>query len=45
MIFVSTKTLARLADAGRIESLRLPSGHRRYPRRAIDDLLSQGKAA
>ncbi|MCU1441084.1 MAG: hypothetical protein JWP85_2081 [Rhodoglobus sp.] len=32
LAFVSTKTLARMADSGDIRSIRLPSGHRRYHR-------------
>jgi excisionase family DNA binding protein len=37
-----TRTLARLADAGKLEAFYLPSGHRRYRRADIDRLLATG---
>ncbi len=40
LAFISTKTLSRLADAGRIESLKLDSGHRRYNRIDVLALLT-----
>jgi DNA-binding transcriptional MerR regulator len=41
---VSTKTLAKLADDGVIDSFKLPSGHRRYSRESID-AIKAGDAA
>ena len=35
------RTLARLADAGKIGSYQLPSGHRRYRRADIYALVAQ----
>jgi predicted site-specific integrase-resolvase len=42
--FVSTKTLARMADAGQIASFKLKSGHRRYLREDLEALV-HGDAA
>lgn len=36
---VHVSTIVRWADEGRIPSFRTPTGHRRYPRSAIDALL------
>lgn len=40
LAFVGTKTLARMADKGRIHSLKLDSGHRRYLRTDVLSLLT-----
>lgn len=32
---IDTKTLMRMADRGDIAVVKLPSGHRRYPRAAV----------
>jgi excisionase family DNA binding protein len=36
---VDPKTVTRWANAGRIESIRTPGGHRRIPSSAVDALL------
>lgn len=36
---VSTKTVTRWADAGRIPCIKTPTGRRRYPRDEIDAML------
>lgn len=36
---VDPKTVSRWADAGRIDSIRTPGGHRRYRQSEIDALL------
>lgn len=41
---VSTDTVTRWADAGRIPVYVLPSGHRRYKRADIDRLLTEASA-
>lgn len=35
---VSARTVARWADAGQLEHRKLPSGHRRIPRSALEAL-------
>lgn len=44
---VDTVTLGRWARGGRIESIELPSGHRRYRRSVVDAILApiEGGAA
>lgn len=42
---LSLKTLARLADRGEIEAYELPSGHRRYLRSSIEQLVRPKRAA
>lgn len=37
---VTAKTLGRMADDGTIRARRLPSGHRRYNRQDVENLLS-----
>lgn len=36
---VTVRTVNRWADAGRIPCFRIPSGHRRFPRKQITALL------
>lgn len=38
LLGIHTKTLTRMAQAGSIKSVLLPSGHRRYVREDIDAL-------
>lgn len=40
-LHVDTRTLARWADAEIIPVLELPSGHRRYPKQAIDAIVAE----
>lgn len=42
---VSTDTLKRWEKAGRIESLRTPTGHRRFRRSDVEGLLSPSGTA
>lgn len=42
---VSVDTLRRWADRGLIETVRLPSGHRRYPVSAVDKIRTDRKAS
>jgi predicted site-specific integrase-resolvase len=42
---VTTTTLATWADAGRVEFIRLPSGHRRYFADSVARLAAQVSAA
>ena len=42
LLGVSTTTLAAWADAGRIDCLRLPSGHRRYLAESVHALAAKG---
>jgi excisionase family DNA binding protein len=42
---VSGKTVSRYADLGTLPVLTLPSGHRRFRRSDIDDLLAAGRPA
>lgn len=44
MLYVSTKTLVRMAERGDIEVVKLPSGHRRYIRSQVE-AIRQGSAA
>ncbi|MFF1555777.1 helix-turn-helix domain-containing protein [Rhodococcus erythropolis] len=39
LLHVTTSTVARWAEAGKISSTTTLGGHRRYPRADIDDLL------
>lgn len=43
--YVSTKTLSRLADDGKVRSITLPSGHRRYCREDVEALVHGRSAA
>lgn len=36
---VDVKTVARWADAGRIQYIKTPGGHRRFPESAVNALL------
>lgn len=38
-LFVSVKTLGRMADRGEIAFIKLPSGHRRYDMQSIADAM------
>lgn len=42
---ISTRTLRRMVHDGRIASMQLPSGHRRFHRDVIDSMLKPGDAA
>lgn len=44
MLYVTTKTLVRMAERGDIEVIKLPSGHRRYIRSQVE-AIRQGRAA
>lgn len=37
---VTVRTLQRYADSGQLSFIALPSGHRRYPREAVEALLA-----
>ncbi len=41
MFRVSTKTLARWAEAGKLEAIRTPGGHYRYRRSSVEELLGE----
>jgi excisionase family DNA binding protein len=45
LLEVSTDTLRRWADRGLIETVRLPSGHRRYPRSAVEAIRTDKASA
>jgi excisionase family DNA binding protein len=40
---VHTDTIRRWAEAGLLESITLPSGHRRFRRSAVDEMLKPSK--
>ena len=45
LLGVSGKTVVRYADLGTLPVLTLPSGHRRFRRSDIDNLLAAGRPA
>lgn len=45
LLGISTDTLRRWEKAGRISSLRTPTGHRRYDRAAVEALLTDEASA
>lgn len=45
MLGVTTKTVSRMADSGRIHAITLPSGHRRYLAADVEALAAIASAA
>lgn len=41
MLHVSTRTLTRMADSGKVAVIKLPSGHRRYMLEDIEAMLPE----
>lgn len=44
-LYVTQRTLQRMADRGEIRAIKLPSGHRRYLRESIEAIRNGEKVA